>query len=120
MDIGGISFNKSQPFFKYRKSSAFLVRYCTFKMVKTANLLFILIGKHEKKITCINLCGNPEKCFFTAQNFAFNPQNLVPLRQRKINSKKILLLFHFCANKEDFKLSLHFAFRRKIETGRLC
>ena len=58
-------------------------------------------------------------CVFTALNYAFNPQNLVPLKYRKINSKKILLLFGFCANKEDFELPLHFVFRHTIETGNL-
>ena len=89
-------------------------------MFKRANLLLILIVKHEKKITDINLHGNPDICLFTALNFAFNQQNLVPLKYRKINSKKILLLFGFCANKEDFELPSHYAFRHRIETGRLC
>ena len=105
-------FTKVNFFFKYRKSFAFPI----------SNLLFILIAqlkKKKKKITGINLHGNPEMYVFTTLNFAFNPQNLVPLKYRKINSKKILLLFGFCANKEDFELPLHYAFRLKIATGRV-
>ena len=89
-------------------------------MVKTANLLFILTVKHEKKkITGITLYGNQKMCVFKAWSFAFNPQNLVPLKYRKINSKKTLLLFCFCVNKEDFELPLHYVFRHTIETGSL-
>ena len=104
-------------FFKYRKSFAFLKMYCTFNMVKTANLLFILILKQEKKFPGINLHGNPKICVFTALNFAFNPQNSVPLKYTKINSKKILLLFSCCANKEAFELPLHYTFRHRTGTG---
>ena len=86
-------------------------------MVKTANLLFILIVKQEKKFPGINLHGNPK--IFRALNFTFNPQNLVPLKYTKINSKKILLLFNCCANKEVFELPLHYTFRHKIVTGGL-
>ena len=71
-----------------------------------------------KKITGIDLYGNPETCAFTARNFPFNPQNLVLLKYWKINAKKILLLFGFCAN-EDLELPLHYVFRHTIETGRL-
>ena len=88
-------------------------------MVKTANLLFILIVKQEKKFPGINLHGNPKICVFTALNFAFNPQNSVPLKYTKINSKKILLLFSCCANKEAFELPLHYTFRHRIGTGGL-
>ena len=56
---------------------------------------------------------------FTALNSAFNPQKLVPLKYRKINSKKILLSFGFCANKEDIDFLLHYVFRHTIETGNL-
>ena len=56
-------------------------------MVKTANLLFILIVKQEKKFLGINLHENPKICVFTALNFAFNPQNSVPLKHTRINSK---------------------------------
>ena len=38
-------------------------------------------------------------CVFTALNFAFNTQNVVLLKYTKINLKKILLLFDYCANK---------------------
>ena len=88
-------------------------------MVKTANLLFILIVKQEKKFPGINLHRNPKICLFTALNFAFNPQNSVSLKYTKINSKKILLLFNCCANKETFELPLHYTFRHRTGTGGL-
>ena len=58
-------------------------------------------------------------CVFTVLNFAFNPQNLVPLKYTKLNSNKILLLFDWCANKEEFELPLPYAFRQRIENGSL-
>ena len=86
-------------------------------MVKTANSLFILTVKQEKKFPDINSHGNPKMSFFTALNFAFKPQNSVPLKYTKINSKKKLLLFNCCANKEAFELPLHYTFRHRIGTG---